>query len=731
MSLSLPPAEPGSPGGAAPGGPGAFAMAWAGARRRWFLAGLTGLLLGGAAAAAYYTQTPQKYTVATTLQIVPREALLAEREVPNGEIDYRRAQAALVRTRPVLLKALETQKVRESSLLREQQDPAGWLETEIKTSTLDGGQVRVSLTGERPDELAATLNAVTAAYLTLIVDAEETQRRARIDELDKVLASSEDRVRKQKAELRGLADALKTSPNQTPTFRQQTVLLNFSGLQREWLAVESQLRVAEAQTEVLKMRLAAANKEPVPAPLVAEAVGAEPEVRHAAEDVGRAQAALDQAKGTIQEGSAAHAQLVAAVADAEKRLGAAKEEKRAPVAKRLRDALIRQAAGAVEQQEVVVRGLELQRAKLKTQVEEAKQEVEKFGTGSYELEAKQVEIAEAEGIMRKLRGEKERLAIEMQTYKRRVNVSSPADAAAARPAASAVTAAVGLGVAGFALGALGVGYLESRRRRLVHSGDVALAMRLRVLGNLPHVPALASGPLTGVWDDRFGLAGTLLVEAVTDLRAMLLASVGRPPQVVMVTSSAQGEGKTTLACLLALSLAQIGKRTLLVDADLRNPRVAERLDLPPAAGLGEVLRGEARPAGVIGGVPGTPLAVMTVGRPCPTIIRGLSEERVRKVFAELREQFDYVIVDSCPTPLADGLVVGACADAAVLVVRSGYSEEPVVREACQRLLAARVPLVGGVLNGLPLDRRWLRYPYAAVALPPAQAENDLPVAEPA
>jgi capsular exopolysaccharide synthesis family protein len=292
-------------------------------------------------------------------------------------------------------------------------------------------------------------------------------------------------------------------------------------------------------------------------------------------------------------------------------------------------------------------------------------------------------------------------------------------------------ASAALGIFGFASGVLGVGYLESRRRRLVHTQDVSQLMKLRVFGNIPFAPGLETRPLTEVWNTRSDIVSSHLIEAINDVRTVLLAGgKGRNHQVVILTSADQNEGKTTLACLLALSIAQIGKRTLLIDADLRNPRVADRLGLQPAAGFGELLRGEASPDGAIGMVPETPLAVITAGRACTNLIRGLSVERVNKVFAALREQFDYIIVDSSPTTISDGLVIGACADAALLVIRSGQTEEPSAREACQRMIASHVPLMGGILNGVPLSRR-LRYPY--LTLPPvanvSEETDDLPMAQ--
>jgi Mrp family chromosome partitioning ATPase len=674
----------------------------------------------------YYTQTPQKYTVSTTLQIASLDPLLNERDGANAvqrDTEYRRNQAALVRTRPVALKALETKKVADSALLRNRTDPAGWLETELKTALYDGGQLRVSLTGENPDELADALNAVTAAYLTLIVGAEEDQRRARVDELDKALTTSEDRVRSLRNHERALAETLRTADTPSIQFQQQTLVQVHAGLIREQLERESHLRALRSQLEGLNAQLKAAQMEQILDHLVAEALNADPGVRAATDEVTRLKEQL--ASGNVRPGSAAHTRLADDLKAAEKRLETVKEKRSEVILKDLRDRLVQQAKAKLNAVQASIGDTERELTELKTKMDATRLEAEKIGLKSFDLESKRGEIASAEAVMRKLRGEKELLAIEMQTHKRRVNVTTPAEGWAARPAASAVTASAGLGVAGLALGVLGVGYLESRRRRLIHSNDVTQAMKLRVLGTLPLVPALDAAPLSTVWGDRLGLAGSVLIEAVNDLRTMLLTDEPTSGRVVVVTSATQGEGKTTVACLLALSLAQIGKRTLVVDGDLRNPRVATRLGLAPAAGLGEVLRGEARPLGVVSGVPGTPLAVMTAGRPCVTVIRGLSVERVRQIFAELRTQFDHIIVDSCPTPLPDGLVLGACADATVLVIRSGHSKEPLVREACERMLAARVPLLGGIVNGLPFDRRWLRYPYA---LPPAARAPEEPAA---
>lgn len=718
MSLALPPVPAPQPAGPAeppPSGPGAFALALAGAKRRWFLAALFGTLLGAGAAAAYYLNTPPKFTVTAVLQVSARSFLVEQHDSQKAESDYRRRQAAQVRNRDVIMKALESKKVSESALLRNQPDPAAFLESEIKATAYDGGQIRVSLTGEHPTEVADVLNAVLTAYKVLVVDAEVTERNHQLAECNKLIATTDSALRALQDQLGQLAKTLQTSDTQRLSLQQQLMVQQYTALMTEYQKVQSEARALRNQLEIDRGDLEAVKARPVPPRALADALALDPSVRDANAVLDRARAELDNASKTTQPGTRAYDILVANHKAAEERVETAKKNRTPAVEARVREEQTRELGNKVAVAENRARILERQQAELKVEVEKAQAAAERIGIGSVDIERLKFEIADQQAIMTKYRAERTRLQMEEQTYRPRVRVGT-ADAGAARPAASAVTATVGLGLMGFVAGALGVGYLDSRRRRLVHTADVASTMRLRALGALPLVPGLEEAPLAEVWGSRLGQNGSLLIEAVNDVRAMLLAGTGdRPQQVFMVTSAAQGEGKTTLACLFALSLAQMGKRTLLVDADLRNPQVANRLGLPPVAGLGEVLRGEARPASVIGGVPGTALAVMTAGRACSSVIRGLSMERVALVLNELRRQFDYIVVDTCPTPLADGLVIGACADAAVLVVRSGVSEEAVVREACERMVAARVPLVGGVVNGVVLGRQKLRYPYALPA----------------
>ena len=138
----------------------------------------------------------------------------------------------------------------------------------------------------------------------------------------------------------------------------------------------------------------------------------------------------------------------------------------------------------------------------------------------------------------------------------------------------------------------------------------------------------------------------LLSEAVGGIRANLLRLTD--VRVVMVTSSVGGEGKTTVATQLAMSLARVGKRTLLVDFDLPRPAVNNVFDLPLEPGICDVLRSDYTLDDVVHDVALPNLYVVTSGLADAASSRFMNSARMEELIQELREQFDYVIVDGSP-----------------------------------------------------------------------------------
>jgi len=194
-------------------------------------------------------------------------------------------------------------------------------------------------------------------------------------------------------------------------------------------------------------------------------------------------------------------------------------------------------------------------------------------------------------------------------------------------------------------------------------------------------------------------------EAFRSLRtALLLSRAEQPPQVILVTSPLPQDGKTTTAVNLAVTLAQLGDRTLLVDADLRKPGIAQALGLGEGnyAGLSSYLAGVSSlelvtvPHPVI-----TNLAAIPTGPVPPNSADLLSSRRLGEAISSLRRNFKFVVMDSPPTMVAtDAVILSVWADGVILVARSGETPKGALLRAKAQLAGVKCRLLGVVLNAV-------------------------------
>ncbi|MFE2516790.1 polysaccharide biosynthesis tyrosine autokinase [Streptomyces mirabilis] len=188
-------------------------------------------------------------------------------------------------------------------------------------------------------------------------------------------------------------------------------------------------------------------------------------------------------------------------------------------------------------------------------------------------------------------------------------------------------------------------------------------------------------------------------EAFRKLRTNLqFSQVDEPPRIIAVTSSVPGEGKTNTAVNLALSLAEAGLSTCLVDGDLRRPCVASTFGLVQDAGLTTVLIGQARIEDVMQQAGGR-LSVLASGAVPPNPTELLASARMEEVLRELADTYEVVIVDTAPVlPVADTLGLASFAQGALLVVRAAKTSREQVRTAAESLDRVSVRILGTVFN---------------------------------
>jgi capsular exopolysaccharide synthesis family protein len=205
-------------------------------------------------------------------------------------------------------------------------------------------------------------------------------------------------------------------------------------------------------------------------------------------------------------------------------------------------------------------------------------------------------------------------------------------------------------------------------------------------------------------------------EAFRSLRTSIVFSgVRGAPQVMVVTSAMPGEGKSTSSSNLALTLAQQGSRTLLVDADLRRGTVHRIFDVPQEPGLTHVLLGMVPLEAAVHVVEvseNVTLSVLPAGAFPPNPAEILGSERMTRLLEELRGKYDAVIFDAPPLNLVtDATVLAKMVDAAVLVTRNGFTDKRALQHAASQLLQVRAPVSGVVLNDVDVTGGGRYYGY--------------------
>ena len=194
-------------------------------------------------------------------------------------------------------------------------------------------------------------------------------------------------------------------------------------------------------------------------------------------------------------------------------------------------------------------------------------------------------------------------------------------------------------------------------------------------------------------------------EAYRALRTALLLSTAAELKVVSLTSAGPGEGKSATSTNLAVVMAQLGKRVLLIDGDLRKPRLHEVFGISNRAGLVNVLAGGEDPNRVTVAAPVPNLLVIPSGPIPPNPSELLSSDRMREFLRRARSQFDFVIIDTPPVlAVTDATVIGSLCDGVVLTLRAGKVLREDAKTCRDRLLMNDVKILGTVLNRYREDR---------------------------
>ncbi|MCH9735415.1 MAG: polysaccharide biosynthesis tyrosine autokinase [Actinomycetia bacterium] len=260
--------------------------------------------------------------------------------------------------------------------------------------------------------------------------------------------------------------------------------------------------------------------------------------------------------------------------------------------------------------------------------------------------------------------------------------------------------------AGFALGlisGMGIAVLRDKLDNTVNSREILEGItNVGLVGSIPLDKERRNQPAISFDNDNSGIA-----EAFRKLRTNLqFLAVDNPPRVIVLTSSMSSEGKSTTSINIALALAEGDQNVALVDGDMRRPTLAKYLDLVGSVGFSTVLSGRASLDEALQKTRFPGLSVLTAGAIPPNPSELVGSQSARKLLSELREQFDYVIVDSTPLlAVTDAAILAAGADGVLVITRFGRTKREQLTHAVGNLESVGAPLLGAVFTMMPTRGR--------------------------
>jgi capsular exopolysaccharide synthesis family protein len=690
-------------------------------QRRWLTACVCAALatVGAAGATWLFLPTP-KHTAQTLLHVEahPPSVVYQRGESKADFQSYQRTQIALVKSRFVLNAALRDPEVASLSLVRDPIDPISWLQRELLVDfTIAPEILRIALTGDQPEEAKVLVAKITKAYLDEIVKREDGKKRDRQQKLKEIHERYQENLRTKRRTLRELIENVGSGDPATIALKQRFSQEQLALTEKELLQLDSELRKLHTELALAKTKETSGADWKVPDADLDDLVQ---------KDLGMQKLVARKAKTEQDISEALH---VAVRGENEPRVQSLRKEltslettikeRRAE----LRPKLTEQALSRVRDQMHNNRTAMAERAQslaelrkvLVKDIDRLAGESRTLNKGSLDIESYRQDIAQTEETAKKVSAELEALTVELKAVPRITELES---AFVTQPDDNKrrgwATAAAG--VLGLLLALLAVAWQEFRLHRIQSAGELAHGLGIKILGTVP--PPAPLGADTAALSTAAQV--NLLPDALDATRAMLLhAARGHAARVVMVTSAVAREGKTTLAGRLAASLARTGRKTLLIDGDLRKPGLHRLFNLADTPGLSDALLATAAVEQTIRETALTGLSVLPAGRVDNAALPAIALENLGILLKELRDQYDLIVVDSPPVlAVADALLIGQQVDGAILSTLHDFSQLPKVYAAYERLTQLEIRVFGAVLNGADAGLAEPDYPYASSSSTP-------------
>lgn len=676
-------------------------------RRRWVPALAVAIPAALLATAAVWEFIPATYQSSAILKIEQNDPkLLGDNQQRETDFfTYRESQKNYMLSRQVITAALRNPQVSECPTLKKVGHPVDWLMGKLKSDdTISPEFLKVGLEGEHPRDLALILNAVKDAYLEQAVymskNAKITELRLleqQFDEVNKRVVAAEQRIDK-------LAEHLGTGDSKTAIIQQNMIQDDLDDLLSTLREVNSRIRAEEAARASLTQQGVLSNQVNADGlmGLTVPGVGT-PEPAGGANPAQALQRELYMLRMKI-------AQFESQLRNPDHPDLTAMRRQEQQIVQALGGGISTDKGGVpLSRMDYLIR----QREQLVADIDQQKQRLTEFNTRTIELEAEKRKIETEIKLRDDLRTRKDQRAIDLYAPDR-ISVVQDANIPEEPEMKKKTQLSILAGLATLGCIVCGFTAFEWFSYRIGAATDISSEVGLRLVGTIPSPDRgglLGLGIFAGKVDyDEWNRAVT---ESMDVVRTFLMRHIDPSRSAsILIAGASANEGKTTVSCQLAASLARTGKRVALVDCDFRRPSAHLMVEGQQGPGLSEFLRGEVSLEDIRQQTQAPGLTFIGAGNVDQRVLQLLAVDGGRNLIQQLKARYDFVIIDTSPLLfVAEPSMIAQNADIVLLATRKDYSRVQYVIQARDSLRSLQVPLLGSIMVGADSDFQRQTYGY--------------------
>ena len=674
--------------------------------RRYSLVVVAFALLAAAAGAATYWFIPLPKMTASTIYHISATPPSVLNTPADARVDfnvYKQQQMAILKSRQVINVTLAMPAVADLPMLDRELvgDPTVYLMNNVHTDFAAGPEyMRVSMEGNEGDQLVKILDALNKSYMRQAVDKDKNRRLAKLDQLKKLQDTYTEELRKNRARIRKVMETVGSGDAYTIQVRERFMESQLGAAQSQLAAVIAGMREKTVESGMAESMLKQPTPD-LPDVVLEDLAKIDPAYQLLQKQQAAAAAEMDAIVAPLQPGvKSPRMEALERERDrVDRELKLLPAKLKPQILAKYKDYATRTERQKLDNSRDKMALMSNMQKALVRDIDELLAKRKDLGSSAFELETLRDEVMLTERMANKITMEIEELKPELDAPTRVSLWEEPV--AVLGVEGNRRTKYTGMASGGvLLLGLMLVQWLDLRNRRVHTVDEVSAGTGLTVLGSMPRYPRGARSEESATWNH-------LLAESINTTRTMIMSPRGAageaPPPVartILVTSASSGEGKTSLTTHLAVSLANAGRKVLLIDADMRRPAAHVVLAVPLVPGLSEYLtKGTtAVDASQDCQVPG--LTVIAAGKWNAASASALNGIRWRDLLAHAVTEYDFVLIDSPPIlPVADALSIARNVDGVLISVMQDHSRYMAVQAACNRLNLVGARMLGVVMAG--------------------------------